>query len=267
MPILESLGGLALGAAGSIIGNRIGESANKKAALFQQKLNREDWLMQQEYNNPVNQMKRLEAAGLNKNLVVGGSINNVAGSIGSNSVKAGGSDISANSLLSLEAIKASIANTKANTEATKQGLAIARQKEIALILQNQYAMETDPLRREHLRKQIDNLVTSTDVTWNKEQREANRYNKFTSAIDALDLQAKEIDTRIKARLEENTISQAKQILTNLIKSGTLTDEQITAMKTANWFDKLLLDIANTGRNLTEKDLRLLILKAAQKSFE
>lgn len=52
--------------AGSIVGGLFGQSQSKKA-----------WREQAEYNSPVNQMKRLKAAGLNPNLVYGnGSVAN-----------------------------------------------------------------------------------------------------------------------------------------------------------------------------------------------
>ena len=69
-----SLGlGIGIGAASSVLGGVFGRSSAKKQFQYQKELIN----MQNEYNSPANQMKRLKEAGLNPNLVY--SSGNVVG--------------------------------------------------------------------------------------------------------------------------------------------------------------------------------------------
>lgn len=93
---LASLGGFA-GTIKSLFGSHSAErrairnqkdlmnfSANLQDEMIrkQNQYNMDSWMKQNEYNSPVNQMKRLQEAGLNPNLVYGGS-GSVAGNAGS----------------------------------------------------------------------------------------------------------------------------------------------------------------------------------------
>lgn len=72
------IGGALIGGLGSIIGN-IGSGSRQKKA---DERNIAFWKMQNEYNNPSSQMKRLREAGLNPNLVYGGKTGGMAGDAG-----------------------------------------------------------------------------------------------------------------------------------------------------------------------------------------
>lgn len=80
---LSQLGGAALGAGVSggfgLIGSAINYAFQKKLAAQQNQYNIDMWNMQNEYNSPMNQMKRFEEAGLNPNLIYGqGSAGNAS---------------------------------------------------------------------------------------------------------------------------------------------------------------------------------------------
>lgn len=75
----SNVAGAAMGVIGNIINGLIAKRANKDAKQFwwdthnqMRAENLADWNMQNEYNSPEQQMKRFEAAGLNRLLVTGG---------------------------------------------------------------------------------------------------------------------------------------------------------------------------------------------------
>jgi hypothetical protein len=67
----SQLASSAIGAIGANRANRRTIQANKEAAELEWNRNIDFWNKQNEYNSPVNQMKRLSEAGLNPNLVYG----------------------------------------------------------------------------------------------------------------------------------------------------------------------------------------------------
>lgn len=70
-----------MGAGSSIGGSLIAANQNKKAMNRQNNFNKEMWELENEYNTPENQMKRLKEAGLNPHLAYGnGTVANTAGS-------------------------------------------------------------------------------------------------------------------------------------------------------------------------------------------
>lgn len=72
---LSAAGAALIGAgittAGTIGGNMLGVAKSKRLMKIQNKLNLENWHLQNEYNLPINQMQRLKEAGLNPNLIYG----------------------------------------------------------------------------------------------------------------------------------------------------------------------------------------------------
>ena len=72
-----------IGAAGSILSSVIGNIGAKKREADARKANVEFWKMQNRYNLPSEQMKRLKAAGLNPNLIYGSSPAGASGAAGS----------------------------------------------------------------------------------------------------------------------------------------------------------------------------------------
>lgn len=78
MPIDPIIGGAAIGA----FGNLLGQGANIFASRRANKRMVDFWHMQNEYNHPLQQMARLEEAGLNPNLIYGDSISGATGQAG-----------------------------------------------------------------------------------------------------------------------------------------------------------------------------------------
>ncbi len=79
---LGKFGGAAIGALGSLGSSLIGNKGSKNAQKQANKDNIAFWNLQNEYNNPSAQMQRLRDAGLNPNLVYGGSSGSSAGNAG-----------------------------------------------------------------------------------------------------------------------------------------------------------------------------------------
>lgn len=81
LPVIKkSLGKRILGGIGKVLGNKLFQTGasqllqhrgNKKLAQYSFDKNVEMWKMQNEYNNPKNQMTRFKEAGLNPNLMYG----------------------------------------------------------------------------------------------------------------------------------------------------------------------------------------------------
>jgi len=68
--------------AASVIGNVLGNIGSKKRQKRADKANIKFWQMQNEYNDPAQQMSRLKKAGLNPNLVYGQSVSGATGQAG-----------------------------------------------------------------------------------------------------------------------------------------------------------------------------------------
>lgn len=73
------LGGAIVSGAGSLFSSLLGNSGNRKAQERANKMNIKFWEMQNAYNHPVEQMARLKQAGLNPNLIYGGSTGSASG--------------------------------------------------------------------------------------------------------------------------------------------------------------------------------------------
>lgn len=79
--------GAAIGAAGSLLGNYLGKNADQKYQSQENKKNRDHeinmWNMNNTYNTPLEQMKRLKAGGVNPHVAYGnGSIVNTSSPVG-----------------------------------------------------------------------------------------------------------------------------------------------------------------------------------------
>jgi len=68
-----------LGTAGNIVNTERTNIANKQLAEYQWRRSQEAWNQQNEYNSPTAQLERLKEAGLNTNLLYGGSPSSVSG--------------------------------------------------------------------------------------------------------------------------------------------------------------------------------------------
>lgn len=89
MPLSSLIAGPLISAAGGLVGNLLGfgsqsatNKANMKLAEYQYEKNLEMWNRNNEYNTPLAQRQRMEAAGFNPNLVYGhGSVANTSTSV------------------------------------------------------------------------------------------------------------------------------------------------------------------------------------------
>lgn len=77
------LGSAAIGAGSSLVNSFVSNAQSKKLMAKQFHYQKKMWQMENEYNKPVNQMARLQEAGLNPNLVYGSGATALGGSMGS----------------------------------------------------------------------------------------------------------------------------------------------------------------------------------------
>ena len=77
IPIAAAIAGGA-----SVIGNVLGNIGSKKRQKRADKANIKFWQMQNQYNDPAQQMSRLKKAGLNPNLIYGQSVSGATGQAG-----------------------------------------------------------------------------------------------------------------------------------------------------------------------------------------
>lgn len=140
------LGAAGIGAVSDIANSFVSTAQSKKLMQKQFHYQKKMWQMENEYNKPINQMARLEEAGLNPNLVYSSGANALGGSMGSVSQpSAAGLDLnplgdmanyqSIMNMMSQE--KQTISATKNANELTKADLEIKEQQ--ALNLQHQRA--------------------------------------------------------------------------------------------------------------------------------
>jgi len=73
MPIDPIVGGALISTGGSALANAFQNAGNKRQSSYQNRKTIQFWRMQNEYNSPTAQMARLKEAGLNPNLIYGGS--------------------------------------------------------------------------------------------------------------------------------------------------------------------------------------------------
>ena len=177
----------------------------------------ENWLMQQEYNSPENQLKRVQEAGLNPNLVMGQSnvtnASNSAPSTPSGNSPSGGSadaltvDVGRNNNLqrafenATKALMTSLqyGNISADTEIKKQNARILAQQQVKQAIENKMAadrLKVNPvlldLEVKHAQKNLDkidqdiatsqanekNLLNSADA----QASQANHFNELSGKV-------------------------------------------------------------------------------------
>lgn len=133
---LGGLAGGALGMIGNIFGVGMTNDQNKELVEQQNKLNIEQWNRENAYNAPIEQMRRLKAAGLNPNLIYG----NGAGSL----ISAPSPEMQAAHMQAPQVdplTMAQIANLNAQTKATEDN--------------NNRENEKQPLTLEKLSQDVD----------------------------------------------------------------------------------------------------------------
>jgi len=110
----------AITGAASVLGSVIGNIGSKKRQKRADKANIKFWRMQNEYNDPAQQMSRLKKAGLNPNLIYGQSVSGAtgqAGAVAPSKAAPYSMDLgtAANNALSAYQTQAQVENTNVNT--------------------------------------------------------------------------------------------------------------------------------------------------------
>lgn len=82
MPIPAAIGAALIGGATNVASNAIGNSGTRRSQKRADRINRNFWTLQNEYNDPSAQMARLRKAGLNPNLIYGTSPTSAVGNAG-----------------------------------------------------------------------------------------------------------------------------------------------------------------------------------------
>lgn len=208
---------IGLNAASSAIGGVLGlansalqHKYNKKLAEQQFNQNVEMWNMQNEYNTPTNQRKRLEAAGLNPALMYGNGSVSTGNATQMPQYQQMGVDIGQNMVnaMQLAQMAANIRNTEADTkkkESETEGIDINNQ---TLSEMNQAI--------------IDNYLSNTSV--NKAEVKVKE-----KTLSKMDLDMTQISTNIDVMLEDISMKKAQ---TDSIKEQTKLTQLMQLTETA-----------------------------------
>lgn len=177
---LGLVGSAAIGAVSSLGNSFVSNAQSKKLMAKQFHYQKKMWQMENEYNKPLNQMARLQEAGLNPNLVYGNGATALGGSMGSVSQpSAAGLDINpindmsnyqsiVNMMKQEDQIGATTTqikdNTKNQNDLTKADLEIKEQQAINLKAQEQqYRLGSLYSREQVYAQKIANLGAMMDL--------------------------------------------------------------------------------------------------------
>lgn len=238
MPIPPAL----IAAGASVIGDVLGNIGAGRRQSKADKANIKFWQMQNEYNDPAEQMKRLEQAGLNPNLVYGQSVSGATGQAGAvapskaapYSMDLGGAAMNA---MSAHQTQAQIENTNVNTLREMQKLGVDKQ-----FLEPMARAELDKMSLGNMKQYLDNLNLAPFVQ---------------TAIEraALDLQQKQANYNGKLYLND-----VGEFHSDLAKQGInpTGDVGSTLLRMATDKDKTLIDRMSekTNRFLGEQEAKL-----------
>lgn len=226
------IGGL-IGLAGSYLQHKYNQKLSEQA--FNQ--NVEMWNMQNAYNSPIEQRKRLEQAGLNPALMYG----NGGGSTGNANqmpqYQSFGQDITQNLMTGLQMAQVYANVRKTNAEAQKQEL------------ENPYVGAT-------AQAILDNYIANTDLTKEQKEKVLVEQKQLWKSMEKMDIDIAEANKRIELMNEDIQLRKAqakteeerqklveaeKQLIVlqqaiakvneeNARKTGTLIDTQADAQK-------------------------------------
>lgn len=177
---LGLIGSAGIGATSSLVNSFVSNAQSKKLMAKQFHYQKKMWQMENEYNKPVNQMARLQEAGLNPNLVYGNGATALGGSMGSVSQpSAAGLDINpindmsnyqsiVNMMEQEKQIGATTTQIKENTknqnDLTKADLQIKEQQALNLKAQEQqYKLGSLFSREQVFAQKIANLGAMMDL--------------------------------------------------------------------------------------------------------
>lgn len=199
LPIVGSLIGAGASLAGGALNAWQTERQNRRSEAFSREMydrtradNLQFWNMQNEYNSPQAQMARFQAAGLNPNLIYGQGNSGPAGSIPTPDVQTPqfrtpewGNALSTsglgfmNAIYDLDIKQAQVDNLKAqNTVIRQDALLKAAQTssvgtgEQSTMFDLEFKRKMEDVSAEARREQLRQLKTSTDLSLNRDAREA-----------------------------------------------------------------------------------------------
>lgn len=194
---------------GSLISNATSNKMQKRAIEAQKQENEkaylrnvEQWIRETEYNNPVNQIKRLVEAGLNPNLAYG-NLNNTASNNSPTAVPNDvsgianigspvGSAMTAANLSQVEKTKAETENIKQNTEKQKQETEGSRIDNLIKDVESKNAVERGKLQIEGLNLDNKNKEKSAELLDAQIDEIEKSIEEMDANISVLEVKAKEI---------------------------------------------------------------------------
>jgi hypothetical protein len=188
---------IGVNAASSVIGGAIGlantalqHKYNKKLATYQNDINIQNWNMQNEYNTPAAQRKRLEEAGLNPAQMYGGGSTSAGNAQSLPAYQQAGVDIGQNMLsgMQMAQMAANIRNTNAD----------AKGKEI----ENQY-------KDEYWRQSIGSLIDDRNIKQVNYKQFLADYENRELKYDALRVQIDQARATVN-NIDEDTLNKRQQ---------------------------------------------------------
>lgn len=255
MPIDPLTGGAIISGASSIFSNLIGNAGSKRA---QERANRHNiafWKMQNQYNHPVEQMARLKSAGLNPNLIYGGSPSSATG----NADKIAPSKAAEfkfdnplqdiNQFANLEQINATTDNLREQNKVIIQDAILKGMQSLKTQAEGQSAQT---------KAKLDNALFDTSLDIQKEN-----LRRLKQQIVGQDLDNLLKDSTLKTKVEQEVtrLSLIKQELTNSELLGELrkleNELKAQGLENANPIMKWIYrHLGNFGENLDYfKDLK------------
>lgn len=179
-----------LGSLGSALaGNSMSYGQSKDLMKYQFDLNQQAIAAQNEYNTPANQMKRLEAAGLNPNLVYGSGVDGNQSSAPSVSQANRRVDLgnplgdAYQAYIQGRANQAAVENTRQGTEESKARTLRTSAETLGILNDNKYKDATLDARIAHAEKVVEQQIASINKTYAETSNIHATANKIQAEID------------------------------------------------------------------------------------
>lgn len=247
-----------INAAGQVSSSAIAAGQNNKARKFaremydiQRKDALSDWAMQNEYNSPGQQMKRLESAGLNANLVYG------SGTVANNSSAPRSSDFKQPDIQSIRFDTGSIVNQYYDTK--------LRQAQTDNLEAQRRVIEQDAALRAAQTASVAASTSKTSVDTEKGKFDLSQAQRLAdTSVNTAEANLRKINAETdytlsnnerQAALSANTLAQGAEAIlrsrsdraTSEIQRRQL-EEQIKGIKNDNTLKQLDIDLRNMGIN-------------------
>lgn len=237
-----------LATAGGIGVTSIQGARNKKMAKLQNEMNIENWNMQNEYNTPANQRKRLEEAGLNPALAYGG-----AGDTGNASSLAPYQNPShdiGQSLMSTQ----QLASLASNIEAI-QGMQLDNAKKAEEL---PYAGATAKAALDNYLADFDNKQANIALTRAQERKSLKELDKVDAEIQQIKTGIDDMLNQINIRTAQNAREERFQPLREalLVAQDLLAREQAKDLKEMRPYKQKQINSQISLNTANEKNVNL-----------